>query len=204
MIVVANLIPYKGHADLLDALQLARHRLPVGWRLLCAGSGAEHAESLSRMANGLGLGRQVLWLGSRSDVPDLLTASDLGLLPSHQEGFSNALLEGMAAGLPMIATNVGGNPEAICHGRTGYIVAPHSPTQLAEAIVDLAVDVGKRRRFGKRGRARVLQRFSLATCVANYDRLFSALVGRESLPTSGDLGLPELADMADEGETKST
>jgi glycosyltransferase involved in cell wall biosynthesis len=194
MIVVANLIPYKGHADLLQALHLARHRLPVGWRLLCAGSGVEYEEKLRAIADELGLGKHVLWLGSRHDVPNLLAASDLGLLPSHEEGFSNALLEGMAAGLPMIATDVGGNPEAVSHGQTGYIVPPHSPIPLADAIVDLADDIAKRRRFGMQGRARILKYFSLANCVDKYDRLFSALAGSESLPAPEDLGLPEIAD----------
>lgn len=95
-------------------------------------------------------------------------------------------------GLPMIATDVGGNAEAICHNRTGYIVASRSPDQLADAITDLANDAAKRRRFGESGRERVANRFSLAACVASYDRLFSALARAETLPLPADLGLPDI------------
>ena len=96
--------------------------------------------------------------------------ADLGLLTSHQEGFSNALLELMAAGLPVVATDVGGNREAVVDGETGVLVPPRSSSLLAEAIVDLAGDPGARNRFGAAGRRRVSHEFSLQTCVEHYDQ----------------------------------
>ena len=159
----------------------------------CARGGDDgYADELDALARELDLDRHISWLGIRDDVPDLLVASDMALLPSHQEGFSNAVLESMAAGLPVVATDVGGNAEAICDGSTGYIVPPHDPERLATAIVDLAGDASKRRAFGTRGRERVTSRFSLSACTASYDRLFSALSRAESLPLSAELGLPEI------------
>ena len=107
---VANLIPYKGHGDLLRGLAAVRGELPP-WRLLCVGAG--DAAPLRRLADDLGIGRNVFWLGPRGDVPDVLAACDIGILASHEEGFSNALLEKMACALPLVATRVGGNRDLV-------------------------------------------------------------------------------------------
>lgn len=175
MIMVANLIPYKGHHDLIEALALAKEHLPTGWRLLCVGTGEKYKRELVAMAEERSLTRHILYLGQRRDVEDLLNAADLGLLTSHQEGFSNALLELMAAGLPVVATDVGGNREAVIDGETGILVPPRSPNALADAIVDLANDAEARKRLGAAGRRRVSREFSLDTCVEHYDQLFSAV-----------------------------
>lgn len=170
---VANLIAYKGHDDLLQALAAVRDRLPP-WRLLCVGGGDSRA--LQCVSARLGLQHNVVWLGPRTDVADLLVASDIGVLASHEEGFSNAVLESMAAGLPMIATAVGGNRDAVLDRHTGVLVPPHDPAALGQAIACLAADRGLARRMGEAGRARVAREFSLQRCVANYDRVFSAIL----------------------------
>ncbi|TFH40947.1 MAG: glycosyltransferase, partial [Lysobacterales bacterium] len=193
MIMVANLIPYKGHRDLVEALALAREHLSRGWRLLCVGVGEKYKRELVAFAEERGLERHILWLGERCDVEDLLNAADLGLLTSHQEGFSNALLEGMAAGLPMVVTDVGGNREAMVHGETGYMVASNAPKALAEAIVDLSGDQQKRRRFGDAARSRVRNAFSIDACVDQYHRLFSAVVEGRIPPACEDLTLEPVA-----------
>lgn len=108
LILVANLIPYKGHLDLLQALASVKDELPDGWRMLCVGRDTGIGGSLRDEAQRLGVGDHVVWLGERRDISDLLAASDIGLLTSHEEGFSNSILEGMAAGLPMVVTDVGG------------------------------------------------------------------------------------------------
>ncbi len=179
LITVANLIHYKGHGDLLHALGAVRERLPQPWRLLCVGAGDQAA--LRLLAGKLGLSGQVLWLGSRADVPDLLAASDVGVLASHEEGFSNAVLECMAAGLPMVVTAVGGNAEAVLDGRTGLVVPARAPGDLGEAIARLAGDAGLSRRLGAEGRKRVNVHFSLARCVDDYDRVLTALVQGQSV-----------------------
>ena len=95
LILVANLIPYKGHADLLSALALICHQLPEPWRMLMVGRDDSIGKVLVEQAAQNGLNENVIWLGGRADVPDLLNASDLGLLCSHEEGFSNSILEAM-------------------------------------------------------------------------------------------------------------
>jgi glycosyltransferase involved in cell wall biosynthesis len=175
LITVANLIPYKGHLDLLEALALAGDALPAGWRLLCAGRDEGYGAVLRRRAEHLGLQDRVLWLGGRRDIPDLLGAADIGVLASHEEGFSNAILEGMGAGLPIIATDVGGNAEAVLDGITGYVVPRQQPDALATAIRRLAADAGLRRRLGMAGRNRVATQFTLSQCVGRYEDLYGRL-----------------------------
>ena len=176
LVMVANLIAYKGHTDLLESLSSARASLPAGWRLLCVGRDDGIGAALRLDAIERGLADNVLWLGERHDVADILAASDIGLLCSHEEGFSNAILEGMAAGLPMIVTDVGGNPEAVLDGETGLVVPPRDRTALSRALARLASDDEARRRFGLAGQQRVKERFSLTRCVADYESLYEALM----------------------------
>lgn len=173
--VVANLIPYKGHADLLRALAAVKDQLP-SFTLLCAGGGDPRA--LSTLAADLGLEARVRWLGSRSDVPALLAASDIGVLPSHEEGSSNAVLEYMAARLPVVATDVGGNPEAVVEGETGHLVPARSPAALAHAIRTVATAPMRAREMGAAGRTRVETTFSMAACVQRYDVWFAGVLER--------------------------
>jgi glycosyltransferase involved in cell wall biosynthesis len=118
------------------------------------------------------LANHVKWLGGRDDVPQLLGAADIGVLASHEEGFSNAVLESMAAALPMVVTDVGGNAEAVVAGETGYVVAPHDPAELSQAIVRLARDRQLRASMGQAGRARVARHFTLAKCVDEYEEMY--------------------------------
>lgn len=169
--MVANLIPYKGHADLIDALALIRDRMPGNWVFLCIGRDDGIRESLQARAHASGLGDRLRFLGSRTDVPDLLCASDIGVLCSHEEGFSNAVLEGMAAGLPMVVTDVGGNAEAVVHGDTGLVVPARAPEALSAALLAMAHDP-QRATMGVRGRARVATVFSMDACLRGYRDLY--------------------------------
>jgi len=166
--LVANLIPYKGHSDLIDALIGIRDKIQGPWRLLCVGSGIDNREDLTIKVESGGIAGHVEWLGRRNDVPDILATADIGLLVSHQEGFSNAILEGMASGLPMIVTDVGGNSEAIEHGKSGLVVKPHDPDGLGAAILQLMNDKDQAKEYGRAARERVQAYFSLETCVENY------------------------------------
>ena len=178
MVVVANLIPYKGHADLLDALGGIRRQLPDGWTLHCVGRDDGHGEALRARATSLGIERNIRWLGECDDVPAILGRADLGILCSHQEGFSNSILEGMAAGLAMVVTDVGGNREAVVDGATGLVVPPRDPTALGAAILALARDPDRRAEMGAAARDRAQENFSMDACVAAYVRLYDGLVTR--------------------------
>ena len=170
LIKVANLFPYKGHQDVLDALSLLPPHVKV--RLLVVGRDEGQEGLLKHHAQTLGIQDKIVWLGVRSDVPDLLAASDIGVLGSHQEGFSNAILEKMASGLPMVVTDVGGNGEAVLHEQTGYVVPPHDPKSLARYLTVLIQDSVQRKAMGQAGRARVQEHFSLSSCINAYHSLY--------------------------------
>jgi glycosyltransferase involved in cell wall biosynthesis len=178
-VIVANLIPYKGHRDLIAAFGRAHARLPGNWRLLVVGRDDGVGAGLREQASALGIGDHLVFLGPRRDVPDLLRSADVGILSSHQEGFSNAILESMAAGLPTIATNVGGNPEAVIDGETGLIVAPHDADGMSAAIERLAADAGLRARLGEASRRRVEACFGLDACTARYEEFYAGLLARK-------------------------
>ncbi len=184
MTVVANLIPYKGHADLLEALALIREQLPKAWVLLCVGRDDGVGEALDVLAKGLGIAAHVRWLGERSDLPTILAASDISLLCSHEEGFPNAVLEAMAAGLPTIVTDVGGIGEAVVDGVTGFVVRSQDPHAIGPAILKLAEDEPLRKTMGVTGRARVQKVFPISRCVVEYARLYRGLLHNQGGPIS--------------------
>lgn len=176
--VIANLIAYKGHSDLLIALGAIKQDLPPGWVLLLVGRDGGVEGQLRRQAKELGIADNIRWLGGRAEVPDILAASDLGVLSSHEEGFPNAVLEGQAARVPMIVTDVGGSPEAIADGCTGLVVPARDPAALAEALLKLAGDAPRRASMGRRGRAWIVERFSLDACVEQYTQLYNRLLAQ--------------------------
>jgi glycosyltransferase involved in cell wall biosynthesis len=178
LICVANLIPYKGHIDLIEALSLANERIYQPWVCLCVGRDDGIGAALKVYAERLGIGGSISWLGSRSDIPDLLACADIGILCSHEEGFSNAVLEGMAAGLPMVVTDVGGNAEAVIDGVHGRVVPALHPRVLADAIVEIASNPS-RRAMGMLGRQRVLDDFSFKTCVNKYENMYVEIIGSD-------------------------
>lgn len=166
-IIIANLIPYKGHEDVLRALVDFRKSFLSPWRLICVGRDDGMLESLQNLGEELGLSSQIIWLGPRNDIPNLLSAADAALLCSHQEGFANAIIEAMAAGLPVIATNTGGNPEAVIHEQTGLIVPVGNPKLLSESMISLATDALRAKKMGRAGQKRVQDVFSMKECVMN-------------------------------------
>ncbi len=181
-VIVANLIYYKGHENLLRALGRIRGQLPKDWILLCVGRDDGIGDELMIHARENHISRNVRWLGPRSDTPQLLMASDIGILCSDQEGFSNSILEGMAAGLPMVVTDVGGNTEAVIDGKTGFVAPPQNPECLAEAILKLVKDPALCRQMGEAGRERVRSRFSIEASARAYERLYTGLIEHEALP----------------------
>ena len=175
IVIVANLLHYKGYQDLLEALSLIRKQLPDPWLLLAVGRDGGIATQLAKTAKALGIDGNITWLGEQPAVERLLNCCDIFVLPSHQEGFSNALLEAMAAGVPAIATAVGGNIDAIIDEETGLLVNPKDPARLADAILRLAKDELLRRRLADAARDRVYQHFSLESCIDRYEKLYGAM-----------------------------
>ena len=174
-IQVANLISYKGHEDTLVALSYIRNELPSEWAIWMVGRDDGIGEALRRLSSELGLGGHVIWLGEQQNVDDFLRAADIGVLSSHQEGFSNAILEKMAASLPVVATNVGGNSEAVKDGETGFLVPPHNPRALGAALLRLANNPA-RQKMGSAGYKRVASKFSNRDSVTAYEECYCELL----------------------------
>ncbi|MDB5599136.1 MAG: glycosyltransferase [Xanthobacteraceae bacterium] len=172
--VVANLFPYKGHIDLITALSDYATRLPANWRLLCAGRDIDgNQATLLRLARELKIADNVTFLGYFEDIPRLLAASDIHVLPSHEEGLPNSILEAMAAGLPVIATRVGGIPELIEHGTGGILVQRKNPQELGDAILALAHDPLGRAAMGAHNARRAKTMFTLEQSVHGYEQLYT-------------------------------
>lgn len=143
---------------------------------------------------------ELAWMpGARDDVPDLLRGLDVFVLPSRTEGICNTILEAMASGLPVVATDVGGNPELVVPDRTGLLVPPSSPEALAAALVRYAGDPALRRGHGAAGRARVLAEFSLDAMIEAYLSNYEALLARrqgmraaqtDGVSAAGEVGTP--------------
>jgi len=189
---LANLLTYKGHAELLTALASIKHRLPLGWRLLAIGRDGGALCDLQAQTEALGLTDHILWLGLRRDVADLLRAADIGVLASHEEGFSNAVIEGMAAGLPSVVTDVGGNAEAVRHGECGLVTPARDPAALASALATLALDRELAARMGAAARTRAEQTFSLDACLDKYEATYRALLAGLHLPPSVAIAQPSI------------
>jgi glycosyltransferase involved in cell wall biosynthesis len=177
-VVIANLIHYKGHRELVSSLSYVERELPSKWRILVAGRDHDMRSELEALAKTLGVSHGICFLGQRSNIPALLSAADFGLLTSRQEGFSNVILEGMAAGRAMVVTDVGGNAEAVIHDETGFVVPPRSPKAIGDAIVTLARDPELRKRLGTAARKRVEAECSIDKCVKAHVDLYEEMLGK--------------------------
>ena len=169
--VVGSLYPVKGHRFLLEAMPEIIRRWPKA-RLLVIGRG-ELEVALKEQVAQLAIGAHIHFLGMRQDVPRLLSVLDAFVLPSLSEGLSLALLEAMASGKPVVATLVGGNPELIDHGQTGFLVQPEDARDLAANLVKLLSDPGMMQQFGRQAAERVRQYFSMGQMVDRYRDLYA-------------------------------
>lgn len=175
---VANVTFHKGHDVLVAAMDLVHARLPDA-QCWIAGS-MEHepatVDAVRSMIAERSIDDVVKLLGRRRDVPDLLHAADVFVLSSRQEGFPITILEAMAAGKPIIATDVGGCSEAVVDGETGLIVPPEDPHALAEAILTLLNDPERARRMGEAGRQRVVAEFTVDRMVEQHLEVYERLL----------------------------
>lgn len=149
---VSRLERQKGTAHLISALARIHHECP-GARLLLVGDGSMRRD-LERLAVSLGVRDKVVFTGALLDPGDALECMDMFALPSFREALPMAVLEAMARAKPVVATAVGGVPEAVVHGETGLLVPPGDDAALASALLTLASDPEKRREMGALGRTR--------------------------------------------------
>jgi glycosyltransferase involved in cell wall biosynthesis len=176
VIVVANFMEYKGHTYFLRAWASVCQHFPEATALL-VGDGAVRA---AREAEGqaLGIASNLRFLGTRLDVDHLLAIADLLVHPSLEEGFCNALIEAMAAARPVVATDVGGNREAVIHGETGFLVPPRDTNALAAAMLAVLQQPDRGAALGQAGRRRVLEHFQRSRMVQQYEAVYDALNAR--------------------------
>jgi glycosyltransferase involved in cell wall biosynthesis len=180
--VISRLNPAKGVDYFLKAIVTVAQQFPDARFLIVGGSYFDPAykPSLEKLSAELGLQNRVAFTGERNDVPAILQESNISVLPSLSEGFSNSLLEAMAAGLPVIATNVGGNPEIVRDGETGFLVPARDPKALSEAIGRILRSPELGIRFGQAGYERVARNFSLASTVRQTEELYTHLLGERT------------------------
>jgi len=176
-VLVGRFAARKGHDTALRALAAASPRLP-DLRLVFAGDGELEAD-LKLLASELGVSGKVVFAGFRRDVPRLLAASDLLILPSEDECLPLVILEAMSSRLPVVSTDVGGISEAVDDGVTGVLVRPRDPDGLADAIVSVLGDAERCAEMGAAGRSKVEAEFSLEASAAAVFRVYGEVLGEK-------------------------
>jgi sugar transferase (PEP-CTERM/EpsH1 system associated) len=181
IVTVARLSPEKDIATLLHAARQVINHLPRA-RFEIAGDGPCRNQ-LTQLAKDLQLEKNVIFHGEVRDIPALLGRGRLFVLPSQSEGISLTLLEAMARGLPIVATQVGGNPELVVSGHTGLLVSPRDPMALAQAILQLN-NAKVATQMGVAGRRRVEAYFDIREMIAAYEAIYSG----QALPAKTNEG----------------
>lgn len=172
---VGRLEPVKGFNYFIDMARQLHEQIPS----LCfalAGDGAE-AEKLKHASDGL----PIQFLGRRNDIPDLMAAFDILVVPSINEGMGRVILEAGAAGVPVVASRVGGIPDVVDDGETGLLVAPRSPDELARAALALVHSPERRHLMGAAARAKIVPHYSLQHMVQRIEAIYEELLN-ESAP----------------------
>ena len=174
--VVANLRPEKGHLVFLDAAQRLTKSNPQA-KFVIVGDGVMR-ERIETRVRELGLTEQVQLTGAVKDIPALLRSVDIAVLPSlKNEGFPNAVMEAMAASVPVVATETGGTSELVVDGLTGFVVQPGNAAALGDAIGRLCDDAEARRKMGEAGRRRIVDHFTADRMARRFEALYSRLAG---------------------------
>lgn len=180
--VVSRITRLKGLEQFIDAASLLASWFPTV-RFLIAGDASaddgDYVAALKQRAEHMGVGRRVLFTGHRFDVPDVLGSAAVSVMPSLNEALSNVLLESMAAGAPIVATRVGGTPEAITHGHTGLLVPAGDPKALSKAIARLLMEPALAAALGRAARRAAESSFSLSRMVAATEQLYRDLLAQK-------------------------
>lgn len=176
---VGQLTPRKGQLELIEAFASVKREFPEAVLLIVGeplfNRDEEYAQQLCEIATSLGISNSVKFLGPRSDVPQLMLAMDVLVVNSHQEPFALTLLEGMASGIAVLATAVGGMPEMITHRKNGWLAPPRSNEVLAESLITLLHDSELRAQLGRKARQVAETHFSINRYFKEIDSFYSQL-----------------------------
>lgn len=175
LVTVARLRPEKGHDTLIDAAASITRAFP-DMTLSIVGDGPLRDDLVRRVA-ARGLGERVRFAGHTDDVAGTLREHDVFVLASRSEAFPNSVIEAMATGMPVVATEVGGIPELVEHGRNGLLVPADRPDELAQAVIDLLRRPSFARALGRKARVDVLTRYSFDRMVSQFETLYLAEMG---------------------------
>lgn len=179
-LAVGRFVPQKDYTTMLYAFASAKTKYPDTY-LLIAGDGPLRL-SMETLAQELGIKERVRFLGVRHDIPELMNAADGYLLSSFWEGMPMVLLEAHAVGLPIVATDVGGNREVVLDGKTGFLVPPKNPETLAQAMLRLiGLPEEERQRMGREGRKHVEENFSIERVVDVWEVLYRELLAKKGV-----------------------
>jgi glycosyltransferase involved in cell wall biosynthesis len=182
VVVVSRLTRMKGIEHFLDAAAALKPGYP-DVRFLIVGETSPpdpaYLHELEELGRAAGVADRVIFTGRRTDVPAILGAADVAVMPSLNEALSNVLLESMAAGAPVVATRVGGTPEALSDGDTGLLVAPADTGAIVAAVSRLLDDRELARRLGRAARTRIAERFSVDRMVRATEDLYADLLARK-------------------------
>jgi glycosyltransferase involved in cell wall biosynthesis len=173
--IVGNFSAAKRHCDFVAAAALIVEKRPEARFVML---GADHGlrAAIESQIKQLGLTSKFVVLDTDPSPEKIFAALDVYVCSSESEGFSNVVLEAMACGKPVIATNVGGNPEAVEEGKTGFLVKPNAPEEIAKAAARLLDDTGLRVALGRRGRERAVSEFSLQRMALEHEQLYLRLL----------------------------
>ncbi|MBV9181330.1 MAG: glycosyltransferase [Acidobacteria bacterium] len=175
VVLVGNMISdVKGHRTLISAAPEILRCFPRT-QFVLVGDGVKRNEFEAQVEQ-LGLKKHFLFLGRRTDVPEILACADIGILPSRAEGLPNAVLEYLASGLPVVASALGGNLEVIEDGVTGVLIPPEDPARLADALTRLMEDEPLALKLAAAGRDHVSKNFSFERLGGEIDKLYSRLL----------------------------
>ena len=201
LVSVANLWPYKGHEDLVRAVAKAGEGEPP-LRAFFVGGDRGHKRALEKLVTRLGVTSRITFLGERRDVCDLLPAFDLYVSASRGEGMSNAIMEAMQHGLPVIGSRAAGTPELLEDGAAGRLFDAGDTAVLGEAIRELARDPGLRRELGARGRRRIQLHFSERRMIHGTLLVYAEAARQAGLAAAAEafhLGAEHFAGTAEQG-----
>lgn len=177
--IVAALRPEKNHELFLEVARRVLVEVRDA-KFFIVGDGPRR-EPLEQHAAALGIGADVRFLGTRSDVPRLLAMSDVFVLTSHNEANPVSILEAMSTGKPVVATDVGSIKEAVADGETGFLVPPGDAGALADRVIALVADPLRAQQMGAAGRAAVLASWSVDAMVRRYERLIASIYRRKRM-----------------------
>jgi glycosyltransferase involved in cell wall biosynthesis len=176
--MVSSAAPLKRHEDFLRAAVVVQQSVPNSFFLIVGDDWdvSEYGRAIKKLSQELGLTGRIVWLGFYKEIHEIFKAIDLLVLSSEEESFGRVLIEAMAARRPVVATKVGGIPEIVIDGVTGFLVPPRSPADLAQSIIQILRDPQLAEAMGQAGRRRVEKYFSVDQYVENIEKVYLELL----------------------------